>query len=106
MPGNRFVNVMKTTEFIDYELFKSFTELRPKLLDQLVKKSAQRSQELINQEGATGLIWALEEMAATYQKEKETLDYDYKDLPNGEELYEFYKEMLIKVTNMLRQLKS
>jgi hypothetical protein len=100
------VNLMKTTEFVDYELFQSFTKLSPKQHDQLTKKSLLRSQDLINQEGAAGLIWALEEMAATYQKEKETLDYNYQDHPNGEELYEFYKEMLNKVTNMLRQLKS
>lgn len=101
-----FLNLTKTTEFVDYELFKSFTNLGPKQHDQLMRTSALRSSELINQEGAAGLIWALEEMAASYQKEKEALDYDYKDLGNGEELYEFYKEMMIKVSNMLRQLKS
>jgi hypothetical protein len=100
------VNLMKTTEFVDYELFQSFTNLNPKHLDQLTKKSLLRSQDLINQEGAAGLIWALEEMSTTYQKEKEALDYNYQDHPNGEELYEFYKEILTKVTNMLRQLKS
>jgi len=45
-------------------------------------------------------------MAATYKKEKEDLDYDYKEFANGEELYSFYKELMIKVSDMLRQLKS
>ncbi|MEH7250775.1 tubulin-like doman-containing protein [Neobacillus niacini] len=101
-----FVNLMKTTHFVDYELFKSFTELTPKQLDQLMKKSERRSNELIHLENTSELVAALEEMAATYQKEKEALDYDYKDLANGEELYEFYKEMMIKVSNMLKQLRS
>jgi len=45
-------------------------------------------------------------MAVTYQKEKENLDYDYKDFVNGEELYSFYKEIMIKVQEILSQLKS
>lgn len=100
------VNLLKTSEFVDFELFQAFRGLTKKQLDQLLKKSEKRSNVLINQENAAQLIWALEEMAATYQKEKEALDYDYKDFANGEEMYEFYNEIKQKVTNMLRQLKS
>ncbi|MEW9053008.1 MAG: tubulin-like doman-containing protein [Neobacillus sp.] len=100
------VHLLKTTQFVEYELFKSFTALKPRQLEQLLKKSEKRSQELIHQEGTKQLIFALEEMASAYQKEKENLDYDYQDLANGEELYEFYKEMVMKVSSMLRQLKS
>ncbi|WP_040204242.1 tubulin-like doman-containing protein [Neobacillus jeddahensis] len=101
-----FVNLMKTTKFVDYELYQAFKGLNPKQLDQLEKKSEQRSNEMINQEGATDLVAALEDMAAIYTKEKIALDYDYQDLVNGEELYRFYKEIMIKVKDMLRQLQS
>jgi hypothetical protein len=101
-----FVNLMKTTKFVDYELYQSFKALNQKKMDQLEKKSDRRSNDMINQENTTELVTALEEMAATYSKEKEALDYDYKDLINGEELYSFYKEMMLKVNDMLRQLKS
>ncbi|MFL6556280.1 MAG: hypothetical protein ACJ8MO_09210, partial [Bacillus sp. (in: firmicutes)] len=101
-----FVNLMKTTKFVDFEIYQAFKSLNAKQMAQLEKKSERRSTDLINQEQATELISALEEMAATYQKEKEALDYDYKDFANGEELYIFYKEMMIKVQDMLRQLKS
>ncbi|MCL6572550.1 MAG: tubulin-like doman-containing protein [Bacillus sp. (in: Bacteria)] len=101
-----FVNLMKTTKFVDFEIYQAFTTLSPKQLDQLEKKSERRSADMINQESATDLIAALTEMAATYLQEKEALDYDYKDLANGEELYDFYKGMMIKVQDMLRQLKS
>ncbi|MFJ5713579.1 tubulin-like doman-containing protein [Neobacillus sp. NPDC093127] len=101
-----FVNLMKTTKFVDFEIFQAFRALSPKQMDQLEKKSERRSNDLISQESAAELTAALEEMAAAYQKEKEALDYDYKDLVNGEELYSFYKEMMIKVNEMLRQLKS
>lgn len=101
-----FVNLMKTTKFVDFEIYQTFTTLSPKQLDQLEKKSERRSNDMINQESATELIAALAEMAATYQKEKEALDYDYKDFVNGEELYDFYKGIMIKVQDMLRQLKS
>jgi hypothetical protein len=101
-----FVNLMKTTKFVDFEIYQAFKSLNPKQMTQLEKKSERRSNELISQEQAIELISALEEMAATYQKEKEALDYDYKDFANGEELYSFYKEMMIKVQDMLRQLKS
>ncbi|WHY85470.1 tubulin-like doman-containing protein [Neobacillus novalis] len=101
-----FVNLMKTTKFVDFEIFQAFKGLSPKQMDQLEKKSERRSNDLISQESAAELTAALEEMAAAYQKEKEALDYDYKDLVNGEELYSFYKEMMIKVNDMLRQLKS
>jgi hypothetical protein len=101
-----FVNLMKTTKFVDFEIYQTFKALSPKQMDQLEKKSERRSNDLINQESAAELITVLQEMAATYQMEKEALDYDYKDLANGEELYRFYKEMMIKVSEMLRQLKS
>ncbi|WP_066315315.1 tubulin-like doman-containing protein [Bacillus sp. FJAT-29814] len=101
-----FINLMKTTKFVEFELFNAFKGLNQKKKDQLEKKSEQRSNEMINQENATELIAALEEMAATYAKEKEALDYDWQDLANGEELYGFYKDMMIKVNEMLRQLKS
>jgi hypothetical protein len=101
-----FVNLMKTTKFVDYEIYQALNALSPKQMEQLQRKSDLRSNQLISQENATELISALEEMAATYQKEKENLDYDYKDYVNGEELYSFYKELMIKVQEMLRQLKS
>ncbi|QCJ44158.1 hypothetical protein FAY30_20860 [Bacillus sp. S3] len=101
-----FVNLTKTTRFVDYEIYQVYRELPPKQRAQLDKKSEQRSNELIQQESAAQLIFALEEMASLYQKEKEALDYDYKELANGEEVYAFYKEILIKVMEMLRQLKS
>ncbi|MBV7505688.1 tubulin-like doman-containing protein [Bacillus sp. sid0103] len=101
-----FVNLMKTTKFVDFEIYQAFKKLTSKQMAQLEKKSERRSNDLISEEQATELISALEEMAATYQKEKEALDYDYKDFVNGEELYSFYKEMMIKVQDMLRQLKS
>ncbi|MEH7355223.1 tubulin-like doman-containing protein [Neobacillus drentensis] len=101
-----FVNLMKTSKFVEFEIYQAFQSLNPKQMAQLEKKSERRSIELINQESAAQLIFALEEMAASYQKEKETLDYDYKEFANGEELYDFYKELMIKVQEMLRQLKS
>ncbi|EKN71496.1 hypothetical protein BABA_01305 [Neobacillus bataviensis LMG 21833] len=101
-----FVNLTKTTKFVEYEIYQAFKSLNQKQMAQLEKKSERRSVELINQESAAQLIFALEEMAAAYQKEKETLDYDYKEFANGEELYAFYKEMMLKVQEMLRQLKS
>jgi len=101
-----FVNLMKTPKFVDYQIYQAFKSLKSKQMALLEKKSERRSIELINQESAAQLIFALEEMAATYQKEKEALDYDYKEFANGEELYDFYKEMMIKVQEMLRQLKS
>ncbi|MGJ7910716.1 tubulin-like doman-containing protein [Neobacillus sp. LXY-1] len=101
-----FVNLMKTTKFVDFEIYRAFKSLHPKQMDQLGRKSERRSNEMISQENANELIAALEEMAASYQKEKEALDYDYKDFVNGEELYHFYKEIMIKVQEMLRQLKS
>ncbi|PLS04314.1 tubulin-like doman-containing protein [Neobacillus cucumis] len=100
------VNLMKKTKFADFEIYQAFKALSPKQRAQLEKKSERRSSELIQQESAAQLIFALEQMANTYKKEKETLDYEYKDLVNGEELYHFYKEMLMKVQEMLRQLKS
>ncbi|WP_462410932.1 tubulin-like doman-containing protein [Neobacillus sp. Marseille-QA0830] len=100
------VNLMKTSKFVDFELYQAFKALPTRKMDQLEKKSDQRSNEMISQENATELVAALEEMAVTYAKEKEALDYDWQDLMNGEELYSFYKEIMIKVNDMLRQLQS
>ncbi|MFL6563178.1 MAG: hypothetical protein ACJ8MO_44665 [Bacillus sp. (in: firmicutes)] len=91
---------------VDFELYNAFKSLNQKKMDQLQKKSDRRSNDMINQENTTELVTALEEMAATYSREKEGLDYDYQDIVNGEELYSFYKEMMLKVNDMLRQLNS
>jgi hypothetical protein len=101
-----FVNLMRTTKFVDYEIYQAFRALGQKQMDQLQRKSDLRSNHLISQENATELIVTLEEMADIYQKEKENLDYDYNDFVNGVEVYHFYKEIMIKVQEMLRQLKS
>jgi hypothetical protein len=101
-----FVNLLKTTKFVEYEIYQTFKALGPKQMDQLQKKMDRRFNDLTSQENTNELVAALEEMAATYSKEKEALDYDYKYLANGEELYSFYKEMMLKVNEMLGQLKS
>jgi hypothetical protein len=100
-----FVNLLKTTKFVDYEIYQAFKALSPKQMDLLQRKSNLRFEKLSGQENLPELISTLEEMASTYQKEKENLDYDYKDFVNGEELYSFYKEVMIKVQEILRQLK-
>ena len=104
-PWEPFVNLMRTTQFVEYELYVAVDRLNQKQLAQLLKKSEKRSNELINQEDTSELVQSLQEMAASLQKEKEFLDYDRKEFINGEELYAFYKEVFIKVNSMIKQLK-
>ncbi|MFD2446858.1 tubulin-like doman-containing protein [Bacillus sp. CGMCC 1.16607] len=104
-PMDPFVNIMKTSKFVDYEVYRVFTSLDRKQMSLLVRKANKRSDELTSKEDASELIASLEEMAATYQKEKETLDYDRDDFVNGEEMYEFYKEVMVKVNSIVRGLK-
>ncbi|MBT2730604.1 tubulin-like doman-containing protein [Bacillus sp. ISL-75] len=101
-----FVNLLKTTKFVEYEIYQTFKALGPKQMDQLQKKMDRRFNDLTSQENTNELVAALEEMSVTYSKEKEALDYDYKSLVNGEELYSFYKEIMLMVNEMLGQLKS
>lgn len=104
-PWDPFVNLMKTSEFVDFELYRAFKTLDQKRMALLVRKSERRSANLVNQDDTGELVVALEEMAASYQKDKEKLDYDRHDYANGEELYEFYKEILMKVSSILKSMK-
>lgn len=68
-----FVNLMKTTKFVDYEIYKAFKSLNPKQMAQLEKKSERRSSDLINQEQATELILCLRRNGTSYQRKKKPL---------------------------------
>ncbi|MEK8129924.1 tubulin-like doman-containing protein [Paenibacillus filicis] len=100
-----FANVMQAGRFVDFEMYGKLRALEPKQLAQLQRKTADRIRQLTASEDISGLVAKLQEMAGVYQDAKSALDYDRGDYADGEEMYRFYKELAIKVNEMVRSLR-
>ncbi|MFH5181356.1 tubulin-like doman-containing protein [Paenibacillus sp. TAB 01] len=104
-PWDAFVNLMQVNKFVEYRIYSQIRELDEKKRSLLARKSAKRSQQLTASTDISGLIAALQQMAESYQEAKSALDYDRVEYENGEDMYQFYKLVAGKVSDMLRSLK-
>ncbi|GIP32006.1 tubulin-like doman-containing protein [Paenibacillus sp. J2TS4] len=104
-PWEPFVNLMQTGKFPEYEIYSKIRALDAKRLALLQRKSSKRSQQLTASEDIGSLLTKLEEMAGAYQDAKSALDYDRGEYVNGEDMYQFYKQVSGKVNDILRSLK-
>ncbi|WP_040951454.1 tubulin-like doman-containing protein [Gorillibacterium massiliense] len=100
-----FVNLLRANKFTDYAIYDKLRSLDPKKAAQVERKAAKRSEKLTSDENITPLIAQLESMVAAYQEAKGSLDYDREELVNGEEMYRFYRQAVIKVNDMLSTLR-
>lgn len=101
-----FVNLTKTNKFVEYAIFEQFRNLGAKQMNMLRKKSNKRNTEMTASEDINQLVATLEEMAATFQENKSSLDYDKDEILHGEEMYYFYKQVAGKVNAMVKMLKA
>ncbi|MCS7463962.1 tubulin-like doman-containing protein [Paenibacillus doosanensis] len=104
-PWDAFVNLMQVNKFVEYEIYNRARELDEKKKALLQRKSAKRVQQLTSSSDISGLLAKLSEMAASYQEAKSALDYDRVEWENGEDMYRFYKQVSVKVNDMVKSLK-
>ncbi|AEI39492.1 tubulin-like doman-containing protein [Paenibacillus mucilaginosus] len=104
-PWEPFVNLMQGSKFPDYEIYSKLRGLDPKRLSLLQRKASRRGGEVTASEDVTPLVDKLKGMSAAYLDAKAMLDYDRGEYVNGEELYQFYKQVAGRVNDMVRSLK-
>ncbi|TXK83792.1 tubulin-like doman-containing protein [Paenibacillus sp. N3.4] len=104
-PWDAFVNLMQVNKFVEYEIYSQIRELDEKKRALLQRKSAKRIQQLTASAEIGELVAKLREMADNYQEAKTALDYDHVEWENGEDMYRFYKQVAVKVNDMVKSLK-
>ncbi|MEC0089543.1 tubulin-like doman-containing protein [Paenibacillus macquariensis] len=100
-----FANLMKSQNYVEFEVFGHFLGLDEKSKSTLLRKSARRGTELTASEDITSLIAKLDELYETFLNGRDQLEYEKIELANGEETYQFYKQMLSKLNDIRRKLK-
>ncbi|MNP13049.1 hypothetical protein D3C76_1053140 [compost metagenome] len=100
-----FANLMKSQNYVEFEVFEHFRRLDEKNKSALLRKASRRSSELTASEDISSLITKLDELYEAFLHGRDQLEYEKIELTNGEETYQFYKQMLSKLNDIRRKLK-
>ncbi|AZK44997.1 tubulin-like doman-containing protein [Paenibacillus lentus] len=100
-----FANLMKSRNYVEYEVFTHFRGLDEKNRSVLMRKAARRDAELTATEDIQPLLQTLDELAERFQEGRDSLEYEKVELANGEEMYQFYKQVATKLNDIRRRLK-
>jgi len=104
-PWEPFVNLMQTNKFVEYGIYGKIRALDEKKRSLLQRKAAKRVQQLTSSADIGGLVDTLKTMAENYAEAKSALDYDRIEWENGEDMYQFYKLVSGKVSDIVRSLR-
>lgn len=99
-----FVNLLKVKKYPEFEIFTKFKNLDDKRRSIILRKSEKRSREIGAMEDTSSFLAMLNEMIVLYSTCKEELEYGRDELLNGQELYEFYRRILVKLNELKRNL--
>ncbi|MDL1162753.1 tubulin-like doman-containing protein [Yersinia pestis] len=100
-----FANLLKSVNDVEYEVYKHFRQLDEKSRSTLLRKSSRRDQELTASEDITPLLAKLEELAERFLETRDRLEYEKVELADGEERYQFYRQVSSKLNDIRRRLK-
>jgi hypothetical protein len=100
-----FANLMKSVNYVEYEVYKHFRELDEKSRSTLLRKASRRDNELTASEDISPLLIKLEELAQAFLEARDRLEYEKVELADGEERHQFYKQVSSKLNDILRRLK-
>ncbi|MNN29349.1 hypothetical protein D3C81_1429480 [compost metagenome] len=100
-----FANLMKSRNFAEFEVYGSFRALDEKSRSTLLRKASRRDAELTASEDITPLLTKLDELYEAFLDARDRLEYERVELANGEEAYQFYKQMTTKLSDIRRRLK-
>ncbi|WP_110930232.1 tubulin-like doman-containing protein [Paenibacillus bouchesdurhonensis] len=100
-----FANLMKSRNYVEFEVFTHFRSLDEKNRSALMRKASRRDAELTATEDIQPLLQTLDELAERFQEGRDSLEYEKMELANGEEIYQFYKQVATKLNDIRRRLK-
>ncbi|MFD3273256.1 tubulin-like doman-containing protein [Paenibacillus dendritiformis] len=100
-----FANLMKSRDYVEYEVYEHFRGLDEKHRGTLLRKSARRAAEMTATEDVAPLLAKLDELYAAFLEARERLEYEKIELANGENTYQFYKQLTTKLNAIRRKLK-
>ncbi|WP_055106682.1 tubulin-like doman-containing protein [Paenibacillus ihumii] len=100
-----FANLMKSRNYVEYEVFTNFRGLDEKNRSTLMRKASRRDAELTAGEDIQPLLQTLDELAERFQEGRDSLEYEKVELANGDEMYQFYKQVATKLNDIRRRLK-
>ncbi|MEQ7053839.1 tubulin-like doman-containing protein [Paenibacillaceae sp. P-4] len=100
-----FVNLMKSRDYVEYEVYEHFRGLEEKHRGTLLRKSARRAAEMTATEDVDPLLAKLDELYTAFLEARERLEYEKIELANGEDTYQFYKQLTTKLNAIRRKLK-
>lgn len=100
-----FANLMKSLDFVEYEVYEHFRGLDEKHRGTLLRKAARRAAEMTATEDVALLLAKLDELYAASLEARERLEYEKIELANGEDAYQFYKQLTTKLNAIRRKLK-
>lgn len=100
-----FANLMKSRDYVEFEVYEHFRSLDEKLRGTLLRKSSRRAAEMTATEDVALLLTKLDELYAAFLEARERLEYEKIELANGEDTYQFYKQLTTKLNAIRRKLK-
>lgn len=100
-----FVNLMNSRDYVEYEVYEHFRGLDEKHRGTLLRKSARRAAEMTATEDVDPLLAKLDELYTAFLEARERLEYEKIELANGEDTYQFYKQLTTKLNAIRRKLK-
>jgi len=100
-----FANLMKSQNYVEYEVFTHFRGLDEKNHSVLMRKASRRALELTALEDIEPLLQTMAELADRFREGRDSLEYEKVELANGEDMYQFYKQIATKLNDIRRRLK-
>ncbi|MCM3042942.1 tubulin-like doman-containing protein [Paenibacillus motobuensis] len=100
-----FANLMKSQNYVEYEVFTHFRGLDEKNHSVLMRKVSRRATELTASEDIEPLLQTMAELADRFREGRDSLEYEKVELANGEDMYQFYKQIATKLNDIRRRLK-
>ncbi len=100
-----FVNLLKIKKYYEYEIFLKLSALDEKRKAHLIRKAEKRGQRFSASEDTAPLLEKILSMIEGFSANKEQLEYTKDELVNGQDIYDFYKKVLIKLHDIKKNLQ-
>ncbi len=99
------LNLTKVNTFVEYELYQVYRSLDSKRKALLEKKADRRNTQMANNADTDLLTKKLERLMTVARDSRAELEWTRDELPNGNEVYGFYKQILDRSNSLVKVLK-
>ena len=99
-----FVNLLEVTKYPEYAAFKKFIDLKD-LRKKIIKKANKRSEDLIENDNQNNLLDMIKKLKELFDNRLDSLELEQDSIPDGAELFTFYREMYNKVKTILANIQ-